>query len=743
MGDYLPIDLDEPILGSFKALQERKDCNTCRQIVHLAGDLASDAAPLSDRDVYIRQVSCPILPNHKQGGIYQIVIPHRLSHWHGTDIDSFPNEYNSNVRFILRAPTAQPRTGINVLPINLIDPRWIDVERIRKIMDECDTNHAGTCHRLTAHETLGKNPLRHLIDLHRKRLIPATGKEKYVALSYIWGNPPQTHMTTRSNFHESLEYDSFNPDNSRFNIPQTIQDAMRFAIAMGYEFLWVDRYCIVQDEEEQKMAQIHGMGSIFANADLAIVAADGDDLSHGLPGVGFGSQPREEPQVVLKFGSGCELVKWTADPMLLGQSIWASRGWTFQEQLFSPRMVIFRRGRAEWRCRQYSMPEEFDLKLKTGDCDILHKGLGMKRTTWPNYRQYIRLVEAYCKRRLTYEADALLAFSGALNMLAPSFLGGFIYGLPELFFDAALLWQSDGLLRQRFPFGPSFTEAGLPSWSWAQWQGEPRMGHCHTDFQREEDSNTTYVKHRTYPLVEWYKISRASGRREKIINSFAVYRDSGELPNGWSLTPTLEVPPVYVPGHPCNDPYHKERIYHYRHESDPEQTFWYPIPLASLASSQATFSENWMPYIQTHTNRAFLQVREVGRSYHSHWVCLLGKSDDGGLEVVGAICINRRVVGKIPDGKLCEVIAISEGMVGHTYPLYHRTSDPPIDFPEWHWNYLQGKFSYEDKKFRFYRYYNVLWVERHDGISYRKALGRVEKSLWEKQNLEGIDVTLG
>jgi len=40
-------------------------------------------------------------------------------------------------------------------------------------------------------------------------------------------------------------------------------------------------------------------------------------------------------------------------------------------------------------------------------------------------------------------------------------------------------------------------------------------------------------------------------------------------------------------------------------------------------------------------------------------------------------------------------------------------------------------------------FYNVLWVEWENGIAYRKALGRVFKDAWEKQDLEEIEIALG
>jgi hypothetical protein len=42
-----------------------------------------------------------------------------------------------------------------------------------------------------------------------------------------------------------------------------------------------------------------------------------------------------------------------------------------------------------------------------------------------------------------------------------------------------------------------------------------------------------------------------------------------------------------------------------------------------------------------------------------------------------------------------------------------------------------------------YHFYNVMWIEWVNGIVYRKAIGRVRQDIWERQDLEWIDVTLG
>ncbi len=42
-----------------------------------------------------------------------------------------------------------------------------------------------------------------------------------------------------------------------------------------------------------------------------------------------------------------------------------------------------------------------------------------------------------------------------------------------------------------------------------------------------------------------------------------------------------------------------------------------------------------------------------------------------------------------------------------------------------------------------YKFYFVMWIEWENGIAYRKAIGTVFKNVWESQELEDVDITLG
>lgn len=66
---------------------------------------------------------------------------------------------------------------------------------------------------------------------------------------------------------------------------------------------------------------------------------------------------------------------------------------------------------------------------------------GFNTTPWPDFHRFTRLVCLYNIRNHSFEEDFLDAFAGVLSVFDYSFVGGFISGLPQMFFDAALLWQ--------------------------------------------------------------------------------------------------------------------------------------------------------------------------------------------------------------------------------------------------------------------------------------------------------------
>jgi hypothetical protein len=78
------------------------------------------------------------------------------------------------------------------------------------------------------------------------------------------------------------------------NAPQTILDAIEATNRLGFGYLWVDRYCI---NENEKHDVIQRMGDIYRNSSVTLVAVAGDGPEYGLPGVRLGRP--SYPQVTI------------------------------------------------------------------------------------------------------------------------------------------------------------------------------------------------------------------------------------------------------------------------------------------------------------------------------------------------------------------------------------------------------------------------------------------------------------
>jgi hypothetical protein len=86
----------------------------------------------------------------------------------------------------------------------------------------------------------------------------------------------------------------------------------------------------------------------------------------------------------------------------------------------------------------------------------------------------------------------------------------------------------------------------------------------------------------------------------------------------------------------------------------------------------------------------------------------------------------------------CELIVISAG-----YTFLERRDEED----EHHFQVLHLLHDILDKDRSkpsgTYGIYNVLWIEWHEGIAYRKALGWVTQEAWQRQPEDKIDVLLG
>lgn len=175
-------------------------------------------------------------------------------------------------RFIASSIAPGSNPHIASLRARSIDAISLDFDVIRGWMRLCIGKHAKQCVQATS-STSDLKDLK-LIDCEQRRIIQALSSTKYSALSYIWctngfGNNDWS-------IHNKLPT----------TLPQTIEDALKVTKELGLRYIWIDRYCINQDDGAEKQIQIRQMDLMYENAFITITAAAGTDPYFGLPGVG-------------------------------------------------------------------------------------------------------------------------------------------------------------------------------------------------------------------------------------------------------------------------------------------------------------------------------------------------------------------------------------------------------------------------------------------------------------------------
>jgi hypothetical protein len=99
-------------------------------------------------------------------------------------------------------------------------------------------------------------------------LVYTDSLKSYACLSHVWGTK-----------------EKYRCDDGLQNIPQTIKDAMSVCSALGVQYLWVDRYCIDQNNTEEGHHLIFNTDKIYQRAHPAIITSARPDPHDGLLGV--------------------------------------------------------------------------------------------------------------------------------------------------------------------------------------------------------------------------------------------------------------------------------------------------------------------------------------------------------------------------------------------------------------------------------------------------------------------------
>jgi hypothetical protein len=336
-----------------------------------------------------------------------------------------------------------------------------------------------------------------VIDCRTKTRVAAPAQCQYAALSYVFG-------TDRASIPNDIaKWDE---------VPVLFQDAVAATTQLGYHYLWIDFYCISDDDDDLKARQLRTMDKVYFeaqvcsdvvkaviytdavyNIQVVIVSACSEDVHIGLSGI---SGNHRQQSIAATIGDYTLVAVQPEEVQSTKKSKWATRGWTFQEALLSRRRLYFTEHGMYFQCEGGYADDPYatetldgpllnrDLEVFTRNQALLFDATHMgtyPETFWDN-------LKGYTAGSLTNESDALNAFAGVLNRYS-AILEGFdhIWGVP-VYQKSLTMSHGDGIIT-RLPKKVPQTYAeqlvsslfwdedtsqrreGFSTWSWAGAKG--------------------------------------------------------------------------------------------------------------------------------------------------------------------------------------------------------------------------------------------------------------------------------
>ncbi|KAN0101481.1 HET domain containing protein [Hyaloscypha variabilis] len=319
---------------------------------------------------------------------------------------------------------------------------------------------------------------------------PKNIRASYIALSYCWGPlSPNTYLTNTHTLNARKAGIEF------YDLPRLFQDVVQTACTLGIEYVWIDRLCIIQGDNEDFQRQADKMDEIYGNATLTIAAASTIDENDRI------LSPRNERFRSYDLNINAEgigsvklRVRRLSYAFLANAQEdygrMSTRAWTWQERLLAARTVFFTPRALKFECRFHSIWEGFD-KDRAGR-SWSYQLENMTYDTW------MRLVEEFTSRNITRPSDRLPAISAVMRRVSKSTGWRPLWGLWADSFIEGLCWASS--LDDQCRMNP---KRWAPTWSWASVEGPISY---HSKPNKELDENNPMIWD-----LEFLSLDKASG----------------------------------------------------------------------------------------------------------------------------------------------------------------------------------------------------------------------------------------
>lgn len=233
---------------------------------------------------------------------------------------------------------------------------------------------------------------------------------KYAALSYCWGNVKPTVLTTRANL------DSHQQNIKLLALPQCLRDAVTVARGLEIRYLWIDALCIIQGDSDDWARESATMCQLFQNAYVTIAAATSESFDEGFLSrrpyeafdIDFASTLHPQAAGKITLSTVRDPDSWEKSYLKLDLHLdgckWDTRGWVWQEQKLSKRLLVFGKQMIHFRCDHHVRSENGDNVLS----DPPSRGHRGKWTKW---------LDDYTPKHFTFLQDKLPAISGLAKQI--------------------------------------------------------------------------------------------------------------------------------------------------------------------------------------------------------------------------------------------------------------------------------------------------------------------------------------
>ncbi|CZR60249.1 uncharacterized protein PAC_10145 [Phialocephala subalpina] len=377
-------------------------------------------------------------------------------------------------------------------PINVDSGSEACIELMRRWIHNCRTDHSDCVWQ-------SDNPLpTRVVDVgsespHTDPFLLVTKGQigEWITLSHCWGGemPLTTTVANLEHRRKGIRIE---------DLPPTFRDAVTLTRKLGFQHIWIDSLCIVQDSHEDWTKESTQMHDIYARASLNIAASSSKNPCHGIFASGNLERHLASPTISLQSSSKAHNVEGTlhirpsmfSDPFTHTEDEpLHKRAWVMQESILSSRRVDIGSSEVKWFCRSCTKREGFPgSEDGRGSGVPSHLRAGKNLLTVPLCKVpldpttngieldgsgalswwYSSLYRRYVRRGITMHKDILPAIAGIAEKVAERTAYQYKAGLWLEDIHRGLLWQAIWSVSRS-------SETACPSWSWASmnlpWNG--------------------------------------------------------------------------------------------------------------------------------------------------------------------------------------------------------------------------------------------------------------------------------